>query len=90
VRPTARAFGWIASIGIASFALLVALSGSPSVSLAALAIFFLALGIAGLARTGRFRWWQTALIVLATVAFSALVPALAVVGLVLFAFRHYP
>jgi hypothetical protein len=81
--------GEIALIAIGS--LMVPLgSMAHSAGLEVIGGAFIVLGIAGLARTKRFRWWQLGLVVLATMVCSALLLALAVVGLILFAFRHYP
>jgi hypothetical protein len=82
--------GGVAAIAVGSLSLLVVLSTVRSSLAGCFGGAFLALGIVSLARTNRFRWWQIALIVLATFVAAALVLGLALVGLVLFAFRHYP
>jgi hypothetical protein len=90
-RPKSRQVaGGIAVIAIGSFASLVAICFHGLVGLAGVGGAVLVFGIRGLARTNRFRWWQIALIVLATFIAAALLLAVAMVGLVLFAFRHYP
>jgi len=82
--------GGVAAITVGSLTLLVVLSTVRSSLAGSFGGAFLALGIVSLVRTNRFRWWQIALIVLATFVAATLVLGLALVGLVLFAFRHYP
>ena len=81
--------GEIALIAIGS--LMVPLgSMAHSAGMEAIGGALIVLGIASLARTKRFRWWQLTLIVPAAMVASVLVLGLAVGGLILFAFRHYP
>jgi hypothetical protein len=78
----------IAIIVVGAFTVLITLSFRGMAGAAGVGGAILALSIRSLARTKRFRWWQIALIVLASFAAAALVLLLVLVAIVLIRSRH--
>lgn len=90
-RPKS-AVGGIALIAIGSLIVIVMLfmvrsGGGVTAGLGGVLVV---LGIAALARTNRFRWWQIALIVVAGFVSAALLIVLSFVAFVAYAFRNGP
>jgi hypothetical protein len=78
----------IATLAVGAFTVLLAITFHGLVGVAGVGGAILALSVRGLARSGRLRWWQIALIVLGTFAAAALVILLALVAIVIVRSRH--